>query len=103
MRGMTMRHLRDDFDVLEHFRREPDTRRGEPIGALGPDAHRAEPATDAPILPDAALFKDEDVLQGDDVTFHAGNLADGRHLPGAVGHTCDLNDDLERGGDLLPN
>ena len=44
----------------------------------------------------------EDVLHGDDVLLHAGNLGDCRHFARAIRHARDLDDHVDRRRDLLP-
>ena len=45
--------------------------------------------------------KGEDLLHGDDVLFHAGDLRDADDSAGAVTHARDLHDDSDGGSDLL--
>ena len=73
------------------------------VRALRPDARGAEPADDLAVLRDAHLLEHEDLLHGDHVTFHAGDLRDARHLARAVGHARLLHDDLDGRGNLLPH
>ena len=56
---------------------------------------------DLPFSRDADLFEHENLLHGDDVAFHAGDLRDTGHFARAVAETRLLNDDLNRGGDLV--
>src|SRR5260370_41987853 len=43
----------------------------------------------------------EQVLHQDDVALHAGYFRDFDHLAGAVGKTAELNDQIERRGNVL--
>ena len=52
--------------------------------------------------PMPVALKDEDVLHGDDVAFHADDLRDLHHLAGAVAEAAHLNDQVDRARDLLP-
>src|SRR6185436_8762631 len=60
-----------------------------------------EPAADPPVVHEALLLEVEDVLEGDDVHLHPGQLGDEAHLPGAVREPHLLDDHVHRGGDLL--
>src|SRR6478752_9828776 len=49
------------------------------------------------------VVEDEGVLQGDDVPFHALHLGDMGDAAGAVAQSGDLDDEIDGGGDLLPD
>src|SRR3546814_9580170 len=53
------------------------------------------------VLVFAFVLVDEQVLHGDDVTFHADDLGDVRDAAAAVAHAADLHDKIHRVGDLL--
>ena len=70
---------------------------------LRPHAGGTEPAGNPAFLGDAHLLEHEDVLHGDDVAFHAGDLRDRRHLARAVGQARLLHDELNGRRNLLPH
>src|SRR5262249_52081276 len=76
---------------------------GKALAALGTDPGGAEPPADPSIFVDAEFLEHEDVLHGDHVAFHAGNLRNRGHFARAVRQTSDLHDNLDCGRDLLPN
>src|SRR5215467_13460803 len=73
----------------------------QPLSAPRPDAGGAEPANDLAVLGHACLLEHENLLHGDHLTFHAGDLRDAGDLAGAVAQPRLLADDLNRGRDLL--
>src|SRR3546814_10643155 len=48
----------------------------------------------------AGALEAEDFLHGDDIAFHAGQFADAHQTAAAVHRPFDLDDDVERRGDL---
>jgi hypothetical protein len=60
---------------------------------FGPDAGRAEAPDDLAVLRSAELLEQEDVLHGDDVALHAGDLGDARDAARAVAEARLLHDD----------
>src|SRR5262244_2322789 len=93
----------DGFGVLEHVRGQPDARRGEPIAAPRTDSCRPETTQYFAVLAEARSFEEEDVLHRDHLALHPGDLGDPGHLAGAIGETRDLHDQIDCGGDLLPD
>src|SRR3954468_7256704 len=88
--------------VHEQARRDVDALDLELLDELGPDPGRLEPALDL-ALDDAGLLEHEDILHHDHVTLHALDLGDVRDTPRAVLQTCLVDDEVDGGGDLLPN
>src|SRR5215211_2382281 len=84
----------------EDVRRQIDVGDLEPVDELRPDAGRLHPADDLAVL-DAGLLEGEDVLHDDDLAFHFLDLGHVDDLSGAVLHTVLLDDEVDRGGDLL--
>src|SRR5689334_2964039 len=70
--------LLDKLHVLEEIGGQLDTCRCQPLGALRSDTCRSEPPTDLAISTDAGTLEEENVLHGDDLTLHAGELCN-RH------------------------
>mgnify|MGYP006173551319 CR=1 FL=1 len=58
-------------------------------------------AENAPVRVLAADVEQDEVLQGDDVAFHAQHFGDVSYLAAAVAQTSDLHDDVDRAGDHL--
>ena len=56
----------------------------------------------APVVADAGLLEDEDLLHRHRLAFHAGDLLDAGQLARAVAQPVRLDDDADRGGDLRP-
>src|SRR5262245_28623716 len=86
--------------VAEEARRQMDAHHLELLDELRPDARRLEPALDL-AFDDTGLLEDEDVLHDDDVAFHALDLGDVDDLPGPVLEAALLDDEVDRGGELL--
>src|SRR5215475_4976139 len=80
--------------------REVDALRFELLDELRPDAGRLEPALDLAV-DHAGLLEDEHVLHDDGVAFHALDLGDVRDLAGAVLEAGLVDDQVDRGRDLL--
>src|SRR5262245_3234445 len=78
-----------------------DTGRLQPIAGLRADAGRTEAAHNLALLCHTSLFEHEDLLHGDDVAFHAGDLRNTDDFTCAVTQARLLNDDLNRCRDLL--
>src|SRR4051812_46734373 len=73
---------------LEDLRPEPDAEVGELLRELRTNARRLEVATEAAVLVDThAVVEQEDVLEGDDVTFHALHLGHVRDATRTVAQT----------------
>src|SRR5262249_25344379 len=78
-----------------------DAARRQLLHEPGTDACGAELADDRPIRIGSAAHEAEDLLHLDDVAFHAGNLGDADHLAPPVAQPLQLDDDVERRGNLL--
>jgi len=72
--------------VLEHVHGEMMTGGSQTVTALRPDAGRPEAAGDSPFGPDPSALEHENLLHGDDVALHPGDLRDTSHLARAVRH-----------------
>src|SRR3954466_14484888 len=87
---------------LEDLATQTNTQVSELLGELRPDAGGLEMAPEPAVLVDAhAVVEHEDVLQRDDVAFHALHLGDVRDAPGAVPEAADVHDQVERRCHLL--
>ena len=75
--------------------------RRQAIRALRPDAGGAEAAEHLAVRRHAGALEQEDVLHGDHVVLHAGELGDRRDPAGAVRQARDLDDQVDGRGDLL--
>src|SRR5438128_837331 len=91
------------LQVLKHGRWQMNPRRVEVLAALGPDARRSETSAYFTILAKPRPLEHENVLQGNDFAFHAGDFRDGRDLARAVRETRHLNEKIDRRRDLLAN
>src|SRR5262245_59907621 len=87
--------------AFEHVGRQMDAGGLEALAGLRTHAGRAEPADDLPLLRDAELLEQEDLLHRDHVAFHAGDLGNADDLAGAVAHARLLTEDLVGSGDML--
>src|SRR3989337_163279 len=94
--SMLGRHPREDT------RRQLDADALEALGAARADARRPEGPLHLPLAVDARLLEAEDVLHRHHLPLHAGHLAHVRQLARAVREAADLDDDVQRRGDLLP-
>src|SRR6187397_2190499 len=86
--------LCNQLGVFEHLRLQLNAACRNTLGALRANPGRAESSTDTAILVETRLLEQEDVLHGDHLALHPGDLGDRRDLAGAVGETRDLHDDL---------
>ena len=77
-----------------------DSGHEEPIAELGSDSGRHKFADDFSVLADAPLVEDKNVLHGDDVAFHSGDLGDVRDFARAVAQPADLDHHVNRRGNL---
>src|SRR5258705_13791424 len=84
----------------EEARRQMDPHHLELLDELGANARRLEAALDL-ALHDPGLLENEHVLHDDDVAFHALDLGDVDDLPGPVLEPALLDDQVDRGRDLL--
>ena len=84
----------------EEAGRQVDALDLELLDELGPDAGRLEPALDL-ALDDARLLEHEHVLHHDHITLHALDLGDVGDPSRAVLQTCLVDDEVDRGRDLL--
>src|SRR3954451_869544 len=84
----------------EEARRQMDAHHLELLDELGADAGRLGAALDL-AFDDPGLLEDEDILHDDDVAFHPLDLGDVDDLPGPVLEAALLDDEVDRGGDLL--
>src|SRR4029077_3059832 len=84
----------------EESGREIDSHHLELLDELRPDAGRLEPALDL-AFDDPGLLEDEHILHDDDIAFHTLDLGDVHDLAGAVLEAGLLDDEVDRGGDLL--
>src|SRR6476661_2478022 len=74
----------------------------EPVDEAGADAGGYGPAQEPALRVNACgVVKDEGVLEGDDVPFHALDLRDVGDPAGPVAEPGDLHDQVHRGGDLF--
>src|SRR5262250_3331167 len=69
---------------------------------LWPHSCRNKVAEYVPVLPNAALPVNEDILHGDHVPFHARDFRDAHDLACAVAHTADLHYHVKGGRNLPP-
>src|SRR5438132_13477715 len=92
----------DLLDVLEERGRQTRAGRRQPIAALRPDACRLEAPHHPPVVAHAVALEDEDVVHADDVAFHAGDFRCLRYAAPAYGEARHLEDQIDRGRDLLP-
>src|SRR3990172_2463645 len=91
------------FPVREHVGAEMDPRGVDGVEELRPNPGRPVLSQHLPVPIDAALLEDENVLHHDHVSLHPRDLAYGDDLAGPVAHPGQLEDDVQRGGDLLPD
>src|SRR3546814_5585488 len=70
---------------------------------VGAQAHRAIFADDLAVLVLVEIFELEQFLRDDDVAFHADDLGDVGDAARAVAQALDLDDQVDRVGDLLRN
>src|SRR5918992_6172181 len=87
--------------ALEHVGGQDDAGCLQPLTDLRTNAGRTEPSDHLAVGVQAELLETEDLLHGDDVPFHAGDLGDADDLAGAVRQPRLLDDDLDGRGDLL--
>src|SRR5262245_11198769 len=73
------------------------------IEGARPDAGEAELADDLAGRVDAVLLELEDLLHRDDAGLNVGDLGDAGDAALAVGAAAQLDDDVERTGDGLPD
>src|SRR5208283_4101926 len=74
---------------------------GQAIGKLRADPSGAEGPPYFSIFVDGATLEDKNILHGDGLTIHAGDLGNRDDLAGAVRETGHLDDGVNRGGDLM--
>src|SRR4029453_3598055 len=86
---------------IEEVARKLDARAQEPLAELRPDARGPVVAAHTSVLLHSLLLEYEDVLRGDHVLFHPDDLGDADDLPRAVAETGDVDDRVERGGDVI--
>ena len=68
-----------------------------------PRSGGAEHTVHFSILTDPGAIERKQILHPDALAFHARDFGDGNHLAAPVGQSCDLNDHVDGGGDLLTN
>src|SRR6186713_2758789 len=93
----------NDLNVVEHRPRHLDTRLGEVLSRLRTNARRTESSAHFTTRPEAGALEHKDVLQGNDFLLHAGNFRDRRHFTRAVRQSRNLDDEIDRGRNLLTN
>src|SRR5688500_5743240 len=93
----------DGLDVVEHVRRQMDPVRSQAVAALRAYPGRAEAPADAAFTPQSRPVESEDVLHGDDLPLHSGNLSDAGDLSRPVGEARYLDDQVDGRGRLLAN
>src|SRR4051794_2413352 len=98
--GSTVRSPSRSVAEAEEARRKMDPHHLELLDELRSNAGRLEAALDL-AFDDAGLLEDEDILHHDDVAFHPLDLGDVDDLPGPVLEAALLDDEIDRGGDLL--
>src|ERR1017187_1056488 len=98
---LSCRSNRDD--LVKHVPRQPDSGGQKFLIEFRQDSRRRESADDLPFGREAALFKYEDFLQGHDVGLNPGDFRDTRHAACAIAHAGSLYQDVNGGGDLLPD
>src|ERR1051326_6264555 len=89
--------------VLEDLQIDVVARGLDPLGEAGPDARRDETTGDPPVAVAPLALEGEQLLDHDHVAFHPDDLADAAHLTGPIRQTAGVDDQVERGADLLPH
>src|SRR5437867_2542110 len=74
----------DRLDVLEHVHPQRHSGSGHTLAALGPNTGGAETPDNPALRTDPGPLEHEDLLHGDDIAFHAGDLGDADHLTRAI-------------------
>src|ERR1019366_676436 len=87
---------------LEQVQGERDARLFQFFGEFGNDSGGPEAAQDFSIRSQSLFFEKEDILQADDVTVGARHLRDMGHASRAIAHARNLHDNVDGGGDLIP-
>src|SRR5581483_1700802 len=83
----TTRNMSDLHYLIEQIGAQADSRGQQLLVKLGPDAGGGIATDNAPVRIQSAFLEHEDVLQRDDVAFHAGDFGDIHHPARAVAHT----------------
>ena len=68
---------------------------------LGPDSGGTKASGNSPCGGDADFLKQENVLHGNQLTFHTDTFGDGAYAAGTVAIARDLNEQIDGGADLL--
>src|SRR3990172_9723885 len=88
---------------VEHLGIETNPAPLESLAELGPNPGGPMVADHPSVFVQAFLLVDKDVLHGDHVAFHAGNLSDSNHLSRSVGEPRHVDDHVERCSDVVPH
>ena len=86
--------------AFKHLCGQLKASRFEFLRELRPDSGRNKIADDATLGRNSAALEQENILQRDDVTFHARNLSDMRKPPRPVAQSANLHYQLDRRCDL---
>src|SRR5919112_5435561 len=89
--------------VAEEARWERDPAALELVQEARPKSRRAQSADDRAIRLDAVDLELEQLRQRDDLGLHPPHLGDRGDAARAVLHPLDVDDEIERRGDLLPD
>ena len=73
---------------------------GDMVEEARPDARRLEPSLGMALGAHAGLAEVENLLHGDDVALHPGQLGQADQLAATVDQASNLDDDVDGGGDL---
>ena len=92
--------LNSPSGMFKHGGWELNSGNAQALGESRTDAGGHEVADDLAGFANATFAKDEDVLHGDDIAFHAGDFRDVGDFTSAVTETRDLNDYVDRRSNL---
>src|SRR5271155_5587369 len=87
----------------KHGHRQLNSGDAQTFRKFGPNSGREEFAEHLAILANATLTESKNVLHGHDVAFHTRDFSNTDHLARSIAEAADLNDQVDRGGDLAPN
>ncbi len=85
----------DFFNFVKKIRTKPNAGREKLFVELGTNACGGKAAEYFAFGGKTTLFKDEDVLNGDDLAFHAGNFSNRGDAAGAVAQTGGLDKKID--------
>src|SRR6476469_3436794 len=86
---------------IEQIRREGDATENKALHKFRSDTGRTKSSLQMAVLIQTHLLISKDFLERYDVTFHSRNLLHTGDSPRTVRQTCQMDDDVERGRNIM--